>query len=328
MVNTYGELIYVGKAKSLRARLMSYFRPRSRDPKAGHIVAQAQSILWEQATDEFAALHRELELIRRWRPKCNVQGQPGTLRHVYICLGRSPAPYAFVAARPSAGVLASFGPLPSAQKASEAVRRVNDLFQMRDCSQAQEMFFADQIELFPETRTAGCLRHELGTCLGPCAGACRRGDYNAQVRAAKAFLAGQDLSPLMRLHRSMQEASAQQQFERAAVLRDKFTALDWLNRQLELVRRAKGMGTMVYPFEGNDGVSRWYLLHGGRAVAVVVPAASWDPRPSGALASDLIGLARKKSRAGQPGDWVAGVFLVSAWFRKHPAERQMLVTLG
>src|SRR5262249_1285338 len=66
MVSRKGELVYVGKAKCLRARLLSYFRTKSRDAKAGHILGQAKFIVWEYAPSEFAALLRELELIRRW----------------------------------------------------------------------------------------------------------------------------------------------------------------------------------------------------------------------------------------------------------------------
>ena len=76
MVDAAGQLMYIGKAKCLRARLLSYFRPQSRDPKAGRILAHTGTIVWEHAPSEFAALLRELELIRRWRPPFNVQGQP------------------------------------------------------------------------------------------------------------------------------------------------------------------------------------------------------------------------------------------------------------
>src|SRR5437879_13388793 len=75
MVDATGELVYVGKAKCLRSRLLSYFRPRSRDPKAGRIVTDARLIAWEQTASEFASLLRELELIRRFQPHPNVQGQ-------------------------------------------------------------------------------------------------------------------------------------------------------------------------------------------------------------------------------------------------------------
>src|SRR5439155_12043903 len=112
------------------------------------------------------------ELIRRWRPRFNVQGKPHQWQHTYVCVGRPPAPYVFLAHRPSAKAMASFGPILSGPRAREAVRRLNDWFQLRDCPQAQTMHFADQANLFAEEFAAGCLRHELGTCLGPCAAAC------------------------------------------------------------------------------------------------------------------------------------------------------------
>src|SRR5262249_18819602 len=93
MLDRHGGLVYVGKAKWLRARLLSYFRPRSRDAKAGRIVSHTAGIVWEICGNEFGALLRELELIRRWRPRFNVHGQPDYRRPTYLCVGRPPAPY-------------------------------------------------------------------------------------------------------------------------------------------------------------------------------------------------------------------------------------------
>ena len=97
MLDEGDQLIYVGKAKSLRSRLLSYFRRKSRDRKAGRIISRTRSIVWEHVPSEFAALLRELELIRRWRPRYNVMGQPGRRRPIHVCLGRQPAPYVFLA---------------------------------------------------------------------------------------------------------------------------------------------------------------------------------------------------------------------------------------
>src|SRR5262249_22454823 len=233
MLDRHGDLVYVGKAKSLRTRLLNYFRPRSRDARARRIIDHTCALVWEVCPSEFAALPRELELIRRWRPRFSVQGQPTGFRFTYVCLGRKPAPYVFLARRAPAGALASFGPVPSGRRAAAAVRRLNDCFRLRDCAQSQEMIFAEQGELFPLPLTAGCLRHEIGTCLGPCAAACTRADYSAQVTAARAFLAGTDTSVLKRLQCEMTAAAAELAFERAATLRDKLLALRWLYEQLE-----------------------------------------------------------------------------------------------
>ena len=107
---------------------------------------------------EFAALIRELELIRRWRPGYNVQGQPGRERQVYLCVGRKPALYVYATREPKGNEIACYGPIKAQGMAQpEAARRLNDLFHLRDCSQHQSMHFAEQAELFPIVRTAGCL---------------------------------------------------------------------------------------------------------------------------------------------------------------------------
>jgi excinuclease ABC subunit C len=321
MIDQHGELVYVGKAKNLRARLLSYFRPRSRDPKAGRIVGQARSVAWESCADEFAALHRELELIRRWRPRFNIQGKPHRWQQTYVCLGRAPAPYVFLAPRPPLRAVACFGPIAAGLRAREAVRRLNDWFQLRDCPQAQVMAFADQADLFPVNHSPGCLRHELGTCLGPCAAACSRDRYAQNVRAAREFLAGRDRSPLVHLERAMQEAAAAEVFERAAVLRDKLTALTWLEQQLDQRRQANAMPTTLYPVVGHNGSTVWYVLHSGRAVAAL--SAANVPEDTSAISA----LAADRVRRGRPGDQVAGMLLMGAWFRRRPEERRRLVPL-
>src|SRR5262249_32255674 len=101
MLDRAGALIYVGKAKSLRTRLLSYFRHKNRDEKAGRILRHSRAILWEPAACEFTALLRELELIGRWQPRHNVQGIPDRERWLYLCLGRKAAPFAYVTKQPS-----------------------------------------------------------------------------------------------------------------------------------------------------------------------------------------------------------------------------------
>jgi len=324
MIDTHGDLVYVGKAKNLRARLLTYFRPHSRDPKAGRILAQARTIVWEPCPDEFAALYRELELIRRWRPRFNVQGQPNSWQHAYVCLGRQPAPYAFLARTPPGRIFAKFGPIRAGSLAREAVRRFNDWFKLRDCPQTQHMAFGDQADLFALDRKAGCLRLELLTCTGPCAGACSRADYLSQVESARAFLAGEDATPLRQLESAMKEAAVAQIFERAAVLRDKLKALSWLHRQLARMRGADAMGAAIYPVKGHDEVVRWYVLHSGRAVATVTPETKSPTRVDMKM---LLDVALQRDVRAKPADRVAGVILLDTWFRRYPRERQALIPL-
>jgi excinuclease ABC subunit C len=323
MLGRYGELIYVGKAKSLRARLMSYFR-ESRDPKAGRILQHTHTLVWETVCDEFGALVRELELIRRHRPRFNVLGQPGRQRYCYVCLGRGPAPYAYVSRTPAGKDVGVYGPLTSAARAGEAVRRLNDWFRLRDCPQTVSLHFADQGELFTEDRSPRCLRFDIGTCSAPCAGSCTRASYGAQVRAAKRFLDGTDDRPLKDLSAVMLQASAAMEFERAAALRDRLTDLEWLHERLNWLRHARRENTFVYPLAGADGRTVWYLIHRGRVRgACFCPTCPTSAVEARALLEQVYG--NDPGPGVTPGQ-VDHVLLVSAWFRKHPEERTNLLT--
>jgi excinuclease ABC subunit C len=316
MVDGSGLLMYMGKAKCLRSRLLSYFRPRSRDPKAGRILSQTRTIVWEYACHEFAALLRELDLIRRWQPRLNVQRQPKRRQRGYLCLGRTPAPYLFLSRKPgpSASV---FGPIPSVDKAREAVRYLNDWFRLRDCTQTQPLYFSDQAPLFPEARKAGCLRYEIGTCLGPCIGASSWAGYQAKVRAARAFLNGTDRALLEALHQEMNQAAAVQAYERAASLRDQYDAIHWLWGRLEFLRNAREKHSFIYPVPTQQGQVVWFLIHEGQVQATVSPSGCKDLQSK----IETVYQSKNKTRPHRALEDVEEVLLVTAWFRRYPQER-------
>jgi excinuclease ABC subunit C len=326
MIGVDGELIYVGKAKRLRARLMSYFRPRSRLPKASEILQRTRAIAWEFAANEFAALLRELELIHRWRPELNVQGQPRRWRRVFVCVGRQPAPYVFLSRRRQAGLLGCFGPVPHTRRAGEAVRWLNDYFQLRDCPQWQTMHFAEQGELFPVARTAACLRYEIRTCLGPCAGVCSRRSYLDQARAALAFLAGNDRTPIAKLEQDMTAAAAAMKFEQAANLRDKVDALRWLNQQLERLRTAQRQLSLVYGVKGLESRTLWYLIDCGRVAGTIPLPPDARSRLRAQKLLEMVFRKKETKFSPLPIDVVDQVLLVATWFRKHPEERSRSLT--
>jgi len=324
MVDAAGELIYVGKAKNLRARLLSYFRTKSRDAKAGRILKDTRLLAWEIAPSEFAALLRELELIQRWQPRFNVQGQPHHRRCVYVCVGRRPAATVFLAKQPPRTAFAHFGPVPAGFKTREAVRRINDWFRLRDCPQSQTMIFADQLELFALPLAPGCIRHEIGNCLGPCAASCSRDDYAKNVSAVLSFLRGEDRALIDAIERDMTTASASLEFERAAALRDKLDSMTWISDHLRRVREAS-RHSFIYPVRGHDERELWYVIHGGR-VCTVLPAPH-DERSQEEMSKLLEGVYRRDGMAlGPPGlHEIDGVLLVAAWFRRRPEERLRVV---
>ncbi len=321
MLDRRGQLIYVGKAKLLRARLLSYFRVRSRDPKAGRIIRHTESIVWESAPDEFAALIRELELIRRFRPRFNVQGQPNYRRYVYVCLGRAPAPYAYATREPTGKELVVYGPFVGAGRARDAARRINDAYRLRDCSQSQTMRFAEQRDLFALELAPGCLRYDIGTCLGPCAGFCSRAGYFNQIQSVRRFLEGVDRTILHNLEREMTAAAAAQEYERAMALRGKLADLRWLTDRIVWLRNARLEHSYIYPITGADERTIWYLIDKGLVrAAIYSPSDRASQKHTDRLIQKVYTNPQELGTT-MPRGQVDSVLLVAAWFRKRPEER-------
>lgn len=318
MLDAQGELIYVGKSKALRNRLLSYFSQTDSNAKGQRIIAHSRQLVWEEAPHEFAALLRELELIRRWRPRFNVRGQPRRLSRSFLCVGRGPAAYVYLAAEPSPRSREIFGPVRSRWR--EAVRRLNDCFQLRDCPERMPVGFADQRRLFAEALAPGCLRQELGLCLGPCAGRCSRAAYERRVRAACDFLRGHDLSLLGRLETQMHQAAATRQFERAAALRDTWEELAGLAECLHQLSEARQRFSFVYPLPDYRRGARWYLIDRGQVVAAV--RAPRGPRQAQRCRRLLDQVYRSRQSGGPPppSEDPDALLLVSGWFRQYPEE--------
>lgn len=271
MIDRSGELIYVGKAKSLRARLLSYFAAGTDDQKSIRIGGRAVRLVWERVSHEFAALVRELELIRRFRPRCNVQGQPGRLRRGFLCVGRAPAPRVFLSATTPASAERCYGPLLIGRRMRRAVERLNTVFGLRDCADDTPMQFADQSLLIEASGTALCPRHEFGLCLGPCAGLCNRRQYYDAVRGAVAFIEGRSQEILETLEADMRQAAADRRFERASLLRDTVRDLTMVQRQVTHIMAVREWA-FVYSPPAPSNRQTWYLIRHGMPVAAV-------PRP-------------------------------------------------
>ena len=329
MVDGAGRLVYVGKSKTLRARLFSYFGKSARGEKGEKILRDARTLVWEETGGEFAALLRELQLIRTWRPKWNVKDQPRGRRPRYLCVGRGPARCLFVTTNPPKHAV-TFGPVHGRGRLTRAVEALNEHFGLRDCTAGTRMHFADQTELFPAPRRPGCLRLEIGTCLGPCAAGCTRRQYADRVRAALRFLRGEEPTrrdgppPSVRLAERMAAAAADRRFETAAKLRDRLAAVEWLDAKLADLRDARERFHFVYPAaECTDGgVPRevWYVIEAGQVVAALhSPRADGRRRgPARRLLETWVNDGRLHPAGHHPPH--PTVNLTSHWFRTREGE--------
>lgn len=317
MVDATGRIIYVGKAKRLRARLLTYFRAEFPADKGARILQSAHDILWEYAPSEFAAYLGELRQIRRYRPQFNHRGNV-TRRTVLIKVSRGPAPRIYAGVSPTLDDVRCYGPFRSMARTLEAVRTLNDLLGIRDCAATVPAVFAGQGDLFDEPRQAGCMRHEFGFCSGPCAGFVTEREYGSRVETAMAFLEGRTIQPIDRVVGEMQGAAGAARFELAARWRERFEQLEWLLAITSRARTAVDLLTFVYRDPGEYGDDRVYLVRQGVVLA-------WFPFPSNPLERESLRAAVAKEAekpSPAPGplplDAIDEILLLMSWFRAHP----------
>jgi len=317
MLDPSGAVIYVGKAKRLRARLLSYFRARYPDQKAARILDAAADVTWDYTPSEFAAHLTELRLITRYRPVFNVQmNRPRRL--AFVKLSRGPAPKLYAGAAPSGDDILHYGPYPAPGRLREALRVLNDLLGLRDCALTMPIVYAAQRDLFTETRHAACIRHALGTCLGPCAGLVDEARYGAAVETAIAFLEGRAIAPLDRIIGEMQQASAASAFERATRWRDRFDALEWLFAAGNRVRAAIDALSFVYVDAGRHGDDRAYVIKRATVRASApAPRTPIEREAFRALVAEHVG--PETSTGPIPPAAIEETLLLLSWFRRHPA---------
>ncbi len=303
MLGPTGAVIYVGQSRVLRTRLLSYFRAKGRRHKGARILRHAFAIEWEYANTELSALLRELRLIKQYRPHFNAMMVADEWPRAYVALTGGPVPGLRVVPRsddPSA--VALFGPFRRVGWLREAVRALADATGLRDCSLERPdvtattatrsralptLWFADEespragdrvttrtptrtpTRTLTRTRAPGCLRHDVGTCAGPCIGAGDSEAYRAQANAVRAFLDGTSNAPVVALTRAMQEASDAMAFERAGVLRDRLERVQWLYQRVQHFRANMDRLTLRYELTGTDGTTWVYLVRRGTVRAEV-----------------------------------------------------------
>jgi excinuclease ABC subunit C len=227
-----GRVLYVGKAKSLRQRLNSYFQdPAGLAPRTAQLVHQADHVEWMVVDSESEALLLEHNLIKQLQPRYNVRLKDDK-SYPWLALTVSdewPRP-AVVRGRKRSGVR-YFGPYPNVGAIRETLDLLLRSFPVRTCSDTK----------FRRHQRLGrpCLLFHIERCSGPCVGEIDHDDYARLVDDLISFLSGDTGSLERGIEASMHEASRAQEFERARILRDKLEAVRAADavRQMELASR-------------------------------------------------------------------------------------------
>lgn len=318
-----GEVLYVGKSKQLRTRLLSYFRAEWPHDKGARILWRAARIEWEYQPSEFGALLRELRLIKQLRPRYNWMMKRDARHYCFVKLTPGLAPKLMVtrdASGDERGIY--FGPYLSAGRVNDALRELSDVLGLRDCGNEVRMHFRDQEELpvVATPRTPGCIRHEIGKCLGPCVAAVTERGYTAQLALARAFLDGTSDGPLDELQARMQAHSDALEFERAGQMRDKLQRLELLRMQLEKLRFAVETLTFAYPVTGHANETRVYLVKRGTVRAdLKLPSTRREQLEFTEWCRRVFHSAERPTRQ-VPTHEIDELLLLSSWFQRNPDE--------
>src|SRR3954466_5700062 len=211
-----GQPLYVGKAKSLRPRVRSYFQARGRDrPTISQLPARVRDIEVIVTSSEVEALHLEQNLVKRHRPPFNVRLRDDkSFPCIAVPVQDGYPRVIFTRERHRAGVL-YFGPYANAKKVRETLDVLNRVFPYRPCEGPKP------------GRHSGipCLDYHIERCLAPCVGYVSKEDYRRVIDSVVEFLSGETRPILRELEAKMKDAADQERFEEAARYRNRLFAV-------------------------------------------------------------------------------------------------------
>jgi excinuclease ABC subunit C len=214
MLDVQGQVLYVGKARNLKARVSNYARPAGHSGRIARMIGDTASMMFLTTRTETEALLLEQNLIKQLKPRYNVLLRDDkSFPNILIAKD-----HAFPQIKKHRGKRAEkgayFGPFASAGAVNRTLNQLQKVFLLRTCSDA--MF---------ESRTRPCLLYQIKRCAAPCVGKVGPEEYNTLVGDAEQFLQGKTTKVQADLAKAMAEASEAMEFERAAALRDRIRAL-------------------------------------------------------------------------------------------------------
>jgi excinuclease ABC subunit C len=230
-----GRVIYVGKAKSLRSRVRSYFSDDNlADAKTGTLISEARDIEYILVDNEKEALALENNLIKQWKPRFNVLLRDDKT-YPYIKLTNEQYPRVYVTRRLIKGGSSYYGPYFPGNLAHRLVHFINRYFGVPSC----------KIDL-TRRHPYPCLQYHIGRCLGPCAeGLTTEEGYARAVREVRLFLEGRHRDLIAELRSHMEQAAEEMRFEQAAVLRDAVTTVEEMDQKQKMAA-AQGEDTDIF----------------------------------------------------------------------------------
>ena len=216
MKNEADQILYVGKANSLRHRVRSYFQPaKKHPPRIARMVEQVAKVDFITTASELEALALECNLIKEHRPKYNVRLRDDKQYPWLKVTWQEPFPRVYIVRRPQRDGARYYGPFTEAGALREILRLLRKIFPIRSCKR----------NLNPEERRRPCLNYHIGRCLAPCAGEVGEETYRQMIQDFCRILEGHTEQLEAKLKQEMEAAASRREYEEAAVYRDKLRAL-------------------------------------------------------------------------------------------------------
>lgn len=206
--NRRGEIIYVGKARSLKDRIRSYFLPTS-DLKVRQIIAETADLDFILTGSEKEAAFLENNFVQRYQPRYNLRLKDDKSFPYLKLTTKDKYPGVYLTRKVEDDRAAYFGPFSPASQARKTIHLLNRYFGIRGCT-----------ESIPGKRSRPCLEYDLKLCSAPCVGLIGEPDYRERISSARLFLEGRTERLLRNLKGKMEEASRRLDFEQAARCRD------------------------------------------------------------------------------------------------------------
>ncbi|MGH3103993.1 MAG: excinuclease ABC subunit UvrC, partial [Gaiellaceae bacterium] len=253
-----GEVLYVGKAKSLRPRVRSYFQ-RSKDTRTtiAQLPSRVADIEVIVTSSEVEALHLEQNLVKRHRPPFNVRLRDDkSFPYIAVTVEDEYPRVMFTRERHRRGVV-YFGPYANAKKVRETLDVLNRVFPYRPCEGPKP------------GRHSGipCLDYHIERCLAPCVGYVSNEDYRAVIDGVIEFLSGDTDPTLRQLESKMRQAAEEERFEEAARYRNRLFSVRHLAERQAADKRAVGtVDVLGLALDGDRGVVQIFPLRGGKMI--------------------------------------------------------------
>jgi excinuclease ABC subunit C len=257
MKDAKGNILYVGKGKDLRKRVLSYFRDKEhQSPKTRILVSKISDLEFILTGSEKEALILESNLIKRHRPRYNVILRDDKRYLVLRLNPKEQYPRLSLVRRIRQDGALYFGPYASANAVRQTLKVLHRMFPLRQCSGTKF-----------RQRTRPCLNHQMGRCLGLCAGGISPEEYSPVVEQAVLFLKGRTQDLQEKLRQEMKRAAERLEFEKAAMYRDRLNAVEkTLEKQLVVSAHFRDQD-VVGTHEAGDNLGLAVLfVRGGRMV--------------------------------------------------------------